>query len=311
MLLRAVLPVVLAMTPVVPARAEPPQGSDFSLAVSPSRVIVPADQIARAREFTVTNQGRDPIDVTVRMASFTAGESGELSFRADAPHSAAGWVTVQPDRFRVDAGTAERVSLHISVPASAEPGEHQVAVIFSVPRAPDRTGDIGVNRSLGAPVYVTVPGPLVNSVDVTGLRAPGFALRGPLALTTTVRNTGTVHRDFVDEAGLRVRVADDTLPFPDFTLLREGVREISTNWTNPPLFCVCRATVSVPNPDGAARSASATIVILPLHLIGPAVAIVLVVLLGWLLWRRKRGRRPAGPGTPERVPLTQGASPLG
>jgi uncharacterized protein (TIGR03382 family) len=291
-LVRAVLPAVLAWTPAAPvpaaAAARAPARPDFSLTVSPSRVIVPADQAGFSRQFTVTNHGRSPTDVAVRLASFTAGGDGGLVFRSDAPHSAAGWVTVAPDRFRLAAGSAERVSLRIDVPATADPGEHEVAVIFSVPPPAGGT-DIGVSRSVGAPVYVTVPGSAVDSVEVTGLRAPGFALRGPVALTARVRNAGTVHRDFVGDDRLRVRVAGDTLPFPDFTLLRGGSREVGASWTDPPLFCVCRAVVTVVDPDGASRSARTTIVILPVHLIGPGAAIVLaLLLLGWLFRRRAR-----------------------
>ncbi|WP_326556720.1 hypothetical protein [Micromonospora sp. NBC_01796] len=157
---------MFVMTPTAPAVARQPAQPDFALNVSPSRVLVPADQTARPRQFTVTNQGRIPADVVTRMESFTAGEDGDLHFRSDAPHSAAGWVRVQPERFRLDGGTAGQVSLHIAVPANAEPGEHQVAVIFSVSAPDGRTG-IGVNRSVGVPVYVTVAGEAVDPVEAT------------------------------------------------------------------------------------------------------------------------------------------------
>jgi hypothetical protein len=294
----ALLPVTAVLTPVGPAGAQPSGQPDFSLTVSPSRMIVPADEIARARQFTVTNQGRLPVDVVVGTASFTVGRTGELVFEAGAPHSAAGWVAARPDRFHLAAGAAERVDLRIVVPTTAEPGEHQVAVIFSVPAAAG-TGRIGVSRSVGAPVYVTVPGPVVDSVKVTGLRAPGLSLGGPVSLTATVSNAGTVHRDFVGGDRLAARVAGGTAPFPDFTLLRGSSRQVSARWTDPPLFCVCRVTVSATNPGGPSPNATTTIVVLPLRLIGSVLAAVLVLLLlGWLLLRWVRARRSAGPALP-------------
>ncbi|MBF9131692.1 hypothetical protein I0C86_22385 [Plantactinospora sp. S1510] len=288
---RVVLPVMLTLTSAAPASGQPTEPSDFALTVSPTRVIVPADQIERPREFTVTNHGRAPIDILVRKASFTAGRDGELRFRPDAPHSAVEWVTARPDSFRLDGGAARQVSLRIALPAAAEPGEHQVAVIFSVPPRPGGAS-IGVRRSVGAPVYVTVPGHAVESVDVTSLRAPGFAVRGPLAVTATVRNLGTVRRDFLGDGRLRARVAGDSVPFPDFTLLRGADREVSARWADPPLACVCRVTVAVVGSDGVTRDATATIVVLPLHLIGSGAALVVALLLGWLLVRRRRRSRP-------------------
>ncbi|MFJ6197288.1 hypothetical protein [Micromonospora sp. NPDC092111] len=290
-LVRTILSVGLVSMPAALVAPQPPAQSDFALTVSPSRMSVPADQIARPRQFTVTNQGRSPVDVTIRPASF-AVEDGQPLLRSDAPYSAVEWVDLRPSRLRLDGGASRQVSLRIAPPATAEPGEHQVAVIFTVPPPAGKTG-IGVSRSIGAPVYVTVPGDAVDSVEVTRLRAPGFAWGGPLALTATIRNAGTVHRDFVDSDRLEARVAGDTVAFPDFTLSRNGTRDIRASWPDPPLLCICRAEVSVANPDGGSRSATATVVILPLHLIGPGVAIVLALLLGWLLWRRSRGRRSA------------------
>ncbi|MEV4628321.1 hypothetical protein AB0J90_18820 [Micromonospora sp. NPDC049523] len=297
---------MLVMTSTAPAVARQPEQPDFSLKVTPSRVLVPADQTARPRQFTVTNQGRLPVDVVTRMESFTAGQDGNLLFQRDAPHSAVGWVSVQPERFSLDSGTTGQVSLHIAVPTTAEPGEHQVAVIFSV-SAPDGHAGLGVSRSVGVPVYVTVPGEAVDSVEVSGLRAPGFTTGGPLDLTATVRNVGTVHRDFVADERVRAQVAGDTVAFSDFTLLRGADRQITARWADPPLFCVCRATVALPNPDGESRATTATIVILPLRLIGLVLLAGLTLLLGGLLLRRRLVRRRlgrlgrSGPGLPAPV----------
>lgn len=308
-LTRAALPVVLALTPhtavaaasaapaargdIPAARAAEP-GADVALTVSPDRIVVRADQVDRPRRFTVTNSGRQHLDVRVSASGFSAGPDGTLRLHADAPYSAAGWVTVKPDRFRLPAGKAKRLDLTIVVPEDAEPGEHQVAVLFSV-AAPKHAAGIGVIRSVGAPVYVSTPGRIVDSIDLTGLRAPGFTLGGPVEIGATVRNTGSRHRDFVGDDRLHARVGGERVPFPEFTLLRDGSQRISTRWTGTPLLCVCRATLTVPNPDGTSRSAATTVVILPLHLIAPALLLLLALpALGWLLRRHLRHRRTTG-----------------
>ncbi|MEU7610315.1 hypothetical protein [Micromonospora sp. NPDC049204] len=291
----AVLPVLLALTPIVPANTVSPDQSDFSLTVSPSRMVVPAHEIGQPRQFTVTNRGQSAIDVSMRTASFAVDPAGVLTFRSDVAHTAIDWVTVNPKRLRLAPGATEPVDLRIALPANAEPGEHQVAVIFSAP-PPANAAGTSIRRSVGAPIYVTVPGDAIESVQVSDVDAPGFALRGPLALTATVRNVGTLRRNFVAADRLRARVAGEDVTFPDFTLLRDGSRQVSARWDDPPFICVCRVTVAVPNPDGRAGSAQATVVILPLHLIGPTVGgLVILLLLGWMLRRRRGGTAAATP----------------
>ncbi len=287
--------VLLALTPIVSTNTVPPDQSDFSLSVSPSRMVVPAAEIGRPRQFTVSNRGRSAIDVSMRTASFAVDPTGELTFRSDAAHTAIDWVTLDPKRFRLAPGATELVDLRIAVPPNAEPGEHQVAVIFSAPPPADAPG-MTIRRSVGAPVYVTVPGDAIESVQVAEVDAPGFALSGPLALTATVRNVGTLHRDFVAADRLRARVAGEDVTFPDFTLLRDGSRQVSARWEDPPLVCVCRVTVAVSNPDGRSGSAQATVVIVPLHLIGPLVGgLGFLLLLGWMLRRRRVGTAAVTP----------------
>ncbi|GAB3938691.1 hypothetical protein [Micromonospora vulcania] len=294
----ALLPVLLALPPTVPVDLAAPDQSDFSLTVSPNRMVVPPGEIGQPRQFTVTNKGPSAIDVSVRTASFVVDAEGDFVFRSDVPHTAIDWVAVRPERLRLAANSAEMVDLRIALPPTAEPGEHQVAVLFSTEPPADTPG-MSVRRSVGAPVYVTVPGEAVDSVQVTELGVPGFTLGGPMALTATVRNAGTLHRDFVAADRLRAQVAGQDVTFDEFTLLRDASRRVSARWEDPPLACVCQVAVAVSNPDGSSGSARATVVILPLHLMGTAAGgLLLLVLLGWMLRRGRRGSAGAAEADP-------------
>jgi hypothetical protein len=269
----------------VPADAGPSGG--FSLQVSPTRLEIPAGTVSTTRYFQLTNRGRTPFDVTVGKADFVADERGAMNFQPRAPYAAAEWVAVRPSSLRLAAGQSRKVLIRLTVPAAPEPGDHQLAVLFSVP-AGRNAANIRINRTIAAPVFITVPGRIDDSVAVTDLRAPGFTLGGPVNITTRIRDFGTVHRDFRGAGRLRVRVGGDEVQFPDFTVLRGSVREVSTRW-DPPLMCVCRATVSVPGPGGGTH-ASARIVVLPLHLMALPLAALTVLLPIWFLRRRHRAR---------------------
>ncbi|MET8142137.1 hypothetical protein ABZU32_17660 [Sphaerisporangium sp. NPDC005288] len=267
------------------AAARPKPG--FSLQVSPTRLVVPAGGVSAVQHFEVTNRGTLSFVVTVEKADFVADERGTLRFDRHAPYAAAAWVGVRPGRFRVEAGQTRRVAVRIAVPAAPEPGDHHLAVIFRVPATTTRT-NIRVNRAIAAPVLIAVPGPVDRTVEIDGVRAPEFVTGGPVPISTRIRDVGTVHRDFRGRGRLHVRVGGDDLTFPDFTVLRGSVREVATRW-NPPLMCVCHATVSVPAGDGTRRTATTRILVFPVHLL--AVALGLAALLALLVWYARRRYR--------------------
>jgi hypothetical protein len=274
-----------AQAPGAAARRAPTPG--FSLEVTPTRLVIPAGASSTTQKFEVINGGRMPFTVTVQKADFTAGENGELRFQPNAPYAAASWAEVTPTHFVVAAGAQTSVTFRLNRPAKAEPGDHQFALIFKVP-AGRNAANIRINRGIATPVFVAVPGSADRSVEVTRLRAPGFALHGPVYLSTRVHDIGTVHRDFRGTGKLHVDVGGGRVGFPDFTVLRDSTREITARW-NPPLMCVCHATLSVPGSDGRASTAPVRIIIFPLHLLAILLGgLVALLLMGWFVGRRYR-----------------------
>ncbi|MGS2643312.1 hypothetical protein [Streptosporangium sp. G12] len=269
---------------------------DFSLTVSPARLVVGPEEIDAPRSFQVVNRGRSPVDMVVDKAGFTVGEAGEMLFEHDAPHSAAGWLRGTPAGFRLAPGAERRVTVRIDPPPGPEHGGYQVALLFAVP-AGAGGGDIKLDRVIGTPIYLTVPGPIGTSVNVGDLTTSGgFTTGGPIDFTATVDNVGTVHRDFLAPRSLEVGVNGYDVPFPDFTLPRGVGRSVTARWANPPFMCVCRATVSVSGSGGTSRR-SVTLVIFPLHFLGALIAVAAALYaLAWLSRRRHRARLGAARG---------------
>lgn len=271
------------------ASAQTPPG--FSLSVSPARLIVPGDQLARPQQLTVTNRGSAPIQVTMTKRDFEQLPDGSPRFVEQAPYSASTWIAAAPETFALQPGQAQQVTVHITAPTNADAGEHQVAIVSTVP-APDQKPGISVSRSVAIALYVTIPGPVDDSAHVTDLHAPGFAVGGPIPLTATVVSTGTMHHDFKGRDQLVVHAHGDTIPFADFAVLRDSTRIVTTSWQNPPLFCICHTTVTIPGPGGQTSEASATVVIVPIPLLLTILGVTLLIsVLAWLVLRRLR-RQP-------------------
>ncbi|MBT2226558.1 hypothetical protein [Nonomuraea sp. NEAU-A123] len=284
----AVLGLLWAQCPAVFAGTQPPTPG-FSLQVSPTRLVVPAGTISTAQHFEVRNGGRSSYDVTVEKADFVTDEHGAMNFQPQAPYAAASWVSVRPAHFRLVAGATKTVTMRIAMPDEPEPGDHQLALIFKVP-AGRNADNIRINRGIAAPVFITVPGPIDSSVEVTDLRAPGFVMHGPVPITTKIHDLGTVHHDFRGSGRLRVRIGSEEIAFPDFTVLRGATREVTTNW-DPPLMCICHATVSIVGAGGQTHGVTVRIITFPVHLLGILLAtIAMILLLGWFVRRRYRAK---------------------
>jgi hypothetical protein len=294
----------LASSPSTTSTSHDTALSTFSLTISPTRLVVGQASIGVTQRVKVANSGTSPLKVTVQKKNFHGGSDGSLVFQDDAPYSASNWVTVNPVSFQVAAGATRVVTANVSIPANPEPGDHQVALIFLVP-AGKAKGNIKVNRGIGTPVYITVPGPTDNSVSLSDLHAPGFATGGPVTITAKVHDTGTVHRDFRGATQLKVRAAGAAAAFPNFTVLRSSTRNISTTW-NPPLMCICHPRVSIVNANKTIQSMSTRVIVFPLPQLGIAVGALLgLVLIIYLMRRRyqtsvisaaERLNRPADSG---------------
>ncbi|CUU59675.1 hypothetical protein Ga0074812_13055 [Parafrankia irregularis] len=281
-------PAAAAPSPAAPAPTAPAPA--FGLSVSPTRMVVSPEQIDGRHEFTVTNRGRDPLDLAVSHTGFSADHEGNVRFlREETPYSAMSWVKVQPERFRLAPGARQVVTVRITVPPRPEPGDHHVAILFMVP-AQGRE-QIRLNRGIGAPIYITVPGPVDDTVKITRLAMPSFSPGGPIRISATFRNTGTVHRDFRGEKGrLRLRVGGGTVTLPDFTVPRGETRNVSVQWNDPPAMCRCRAELAFPSRDGSMQRAAASVTIFPV--VRATVVLVGLVLLGLVgLFGRRFYRR--------------------
>jgi archaellum component FlaG (FlaF/FlaG flagellin family) len=258
--------------------------TDFSLLVSPTRLVVRQADQATTQDIRVVNRGQASAQVTVQKRNFTAGVDGSLNYQDDAPYGAAEWLSVGRDSFELTPGSTEVTTVKVTAPEDSEPGDHQVAIVFLV-EAGETSANIKINRGIAVPTYITVSGAIDTSASLSNLAAPGFATTGPVPLTATVSNTGTVHRDFRGNESLPIDTAGDRASFPDFTVPRGSVRDISTTW-DPPLMCICNPTVQFTNADGTVQSATVRVIVFPLHMLAIFVGLLLVVGLGMLVARR-------------------------
>lgn len=262
-------------------------GETYSVTVSPARLVVGEGELGRTQLLTLVNRGTAPVSLTVEKRNFVPMPDGGLNYRPDAPYGAADWVTVSPTALDLDPGESQQVRATIDVPREPEVGDHQVALIFLAPSG--GSGNVKVNRGIGAPLYVTVPGPKDDSVRLNGLSGPRWSLRGKPTLTASLTSTGTVHRDFRGPSAASAGTSNHLSRFPDFTVLRGADRVVSTTW-DAPLVCVCHPSLTITNQGQAPQTVSTRVIVAPWWLLA-ALALVIAGLAVVLVRRRSRTTR--------------------
>jgi hypothetical protein len=270
-------------TPSTSYRSAP---TEFALTVSPTRLVIGKADFGTVSQILIVNRGRSATPVTVQERNFVGRSDGTFGFQQNAPYAASAWLTVNPLSFTVLPGATQVVSVTYRIPPDAEPGDHQVALVFLVPSG-HGSGNVRINRGVATPIYITIPGSTTDSVSLNSLRAPGFAISGPVTLTATLHETGSVHRDFRGPTRLVVHAAGGAAAFPDFTVLRDSTRDVSTRW-NPPLVCICHPSVSVTNPDRSVQTIAVRVVVFPVHLLGALLGLLAALIVGLRLRRHRR-----------------------
>lgn len=284
----AAIPASAAPAPSVPGPVPQSKGSGFL--VSPPRLTVAADKINKIQRLEIENRGTVPLVLRTRLEAVSQRADGSSLLEPYAPYSAADWVTVVPDHFDVSPATRRYVQIRIRVPSQPEPGDHNVAIIFMAPPRAGK-GNIHIAAGIGVPTLITVPGPMIDDVSVTRLKAPGFSAGGAIPITATLRETGDVHHDLLSAHDrLEATAGGATIMFPPAVVLRGSTITIATKWTHPPAFCVCHLRTAVVS-DGHRSVATATVIIFPVVQVGAGIGALIVLVLAFLFYRRHQRRR--------------------
>jgi P pilus assembly chaperone PapD len=269
-----------------PAKALVKQKVPYSLTVSPTRLILPVGKSHDSHVFDVSNSGTRALDVETQFSDIAQASSGALDFAPGGPFSATTWVKANPKNFHLAPGQHQRVRVTVNVPAHPEPGDHQVGMVFRVPPKTG-SGNVAVSGAIGAEILIATPGKTIQEIALEGLQAPTFSNGGSVSLRLTIRNRGNVHHDYLKPHQLHAEANGKEVAFPEFSLLRDSVRTVTTVWSDPPMLCLCTITVSAADGQGHVVTTSTRVIVFPFALVG---GLLLLILGLWLVLRTQRRR---------------------
>ena len=258
----------------------------------------------------ILNVGTDPVTIDVYPADAIPALNGGFGFTAksQATHDVGAWIHMAADRLQLPGQSSTVVPFRLVVPSGAGGGEHVGGIVVE-PVATDNSGGVQTKTRFAMAVYLTVPG-APTSTPVPG-QSPG-ANGGPPSPTVTITKL-TLHPDgrkicprvtYTNRTGVVIdpsarltvdsslglgsrRVAADrlgaVLPGATATVTLPCVRRL------PPGPDTVRLTLS--SPQGTTTTTQDIFVEGWPLILALLFLLILLVLIGFELWRRHRARR--------------------
>ena len=237
----------------------------------------------------------------------TARDGGFAVKSADEKMTGVGaWAKLPEKAVTVPARGTVTVPFTIAVPAGAEPGDHPGAVVALDEKVEKGGGGValGVQRAVGARVYLQVTGPSLPALAVEDVRVsqdrplvPGFG-DSTATISYTLHNTGNVTLDprvRLKATGLFGRtLLDRELKKVPAQLLPGQKVGLTERWRDAPQLDQGHVTVTA-SATGTEEKASASYLAVPWLPVG--VVAVGLAAGAWLLARWRRSRRLGARGT--------------
>jgi hypothetical protein len=163
----------LVLTPTPAAEGAGVDRARVALSVSPAQLVLAPPG---SRRITLRNDGAESVvvDVTRRPAG------GQTTART--------WLQIAPARLLLRSGQSAILTLRVTRPCGAEPGDHRVLVLLTT--RPLRGGRVNVQVRLGVRVTMRVPGRVVRHLTLGSLRV--HRERNARLLFVSVANRGNV-----------------------------------------------------------------------------------------------------------------------
>ncbi|MFJ9818267.1 WxL protein peptidoglycan domain-containing protein [Streptomyces sp. NPDC101151] len=266
----------------------------FYLSADPGQTLT--DKVALA------NKTGEPLTFRLYAAdAYNTARDGGFAVRTLKEHmrGVGAWAKPATSRVTVPGHKTVTVPFTLRVPQGAEPGDHPGAIVALDERIDPGSGKLalGVQRAVGARVYLRVSGPTLPAISVEHMHishpqplVPGIG-NSTATISYTLRNTGNVTLD--PKVELRARglfgrtlLDRDLTRVPSELLPGQRVR-LTEAWHGAPQLDWGDITLTASAQD-TRQSASASFFALPWLLAG--LVFVAGVVTGVLLVRARRGR---------------------
>ena len=200
------------------------------------------------------------------------------------------WVTFSQPFVRIAKNEIQLVEVTIAAPSEAEPGGHYGAVLFSTEKPSldgDEPGKVGVVGLVGTLLLASVPGDLVEKLDIDQFGAPFITFAPPFNTSVTFKNSGNIHLKPTGEITIKNWSGNQSgfinINEGGGNVLPESRRKFDGEWRFDPLRSFGLYTLTLRATYGGTPSeivATKKVLIVPVWLI-----IAILLLASWIGYR--------------------------
>lgn len=152
---------------------------------------------------TLTNHGEENLDISLSPGDYRYMFSGNTVFpespKAQTLPSAKSWITLKPDKIKLEKEKMQQVQYSINAPSLLS-GEYVAAILIDMEQPQtllkqNTTGQVRIKITprINIPVYIAIKGSLKRSCEIKGFEAVSSKNKKFVWFSATVKNNGTVH----------------------------------------------------------------------------------------------------------------------
>lgn len=161
-------------------------GSAHCFNISPNRMELSIGENKEYGDFiTIKNAEGGEMRMTVRVENWSKAVEGTAKYGGDKFE----WLQINPGEFDLKGGETQKVGYKITTPKGAK-GELNAMIFIEGKPKEVKEGAIGINTSIGVPIYVMIKGTEKYAAEVEDLKV---VKADPLELTVRIKNSGNVH----------------------------------------------------------------------------------------------------------------------
>ncbi len=302
-----ILGVMLPVAFVAKAAAQenPSLGSNRNVTLTPPTVTVNMDPgSTNEGKVTLINDSSDTLNLHIDTQDFIVTDKTGIPTLLPpntyaTKYSASAWVGVTPSTFSLPPHEKAEMTYYIQVPKDARPGGHYTALIFKPALSPGtaQTG-AAIQTEIGTLFSIHVNGTIVENALVTQFLAQKFQEYGPVRLTTEIQNNGdsditpigtiTFYDMFGNKVGAEYINADSHRIFPGAS--RDFGNTFGYHWMLGRY--TARLLASYGKNNNLPLYAEVTFIVFPWKVTILIILILIAIVLGVLLWKRRKNNLP-------------------
>ncbi len=235
------------------------------------------DFLMYARPFSVSDENYDP--------NYTIVNERTEAYQ---------WVQFSQTKLRLEPGERVEVKYSVQTPPSARSGGHY-AVLFAETQPPaDQPASVARKKRVGSLLYMTVGGSIEEQGQIESWTAKTFQTSKPLTSVLRLKNTGNVHYEANISVNYTSLFGKKQFELNQQMLILPGTtRKVNIAWQDAPYFGVFKAGGTVSYLGKTETLPTRYVILMPISLL-VALGVVVVLILGFMVVKRKRRNRKSG-----------------